>query len=463
MPNSSRSTAGRLSPRPCAELADQRRRLKSGNAAPDQLFANLLVRLAQQDAIALRTVINATGVVLHTNLGRAPLAEEAARAAYSAAKLPTSLEIDLETGKRSNRQRGVRNLLCRLLNAKSATVVNNCAAAAVITLRTLAAGREVIVSRGQLVEIGGGFRVPEIMAASGAILREVGTTNITRLSDYEAAINPQTALIMHVHQSNFRIHGFTESPDIAELAALGRKHRLPLIDDVGSGALIDYSRFELPGEPLAADSLRAGADLVMFSGDKLLGGPQAGLIAGRAELVAKIERDPMMRAMRLDKMTLAALEVTLRLYLQPEKALVQVPVLQLLAVPVELLRARAERLAARLEGRIDAVVRDDVTFVGGGSLPDQPMPTVVVVLKPAEGEELLARRLRLSSPAVLARIMRGEVLIDLRSRASRPRRNARRRPPRRTRRVSPWRATEVCPFSGRFSQESPRSGANEKM
>jgi L-seryl-tRNA(Ser) seleniumtransferase len=306
-------------------------------------------------------------------------------------------------------------LLCRLLNAKSATAVNNCAAATVIALRTLAAGREVIVSRGQLVEIGGGFRVPEIMAASGAILREVGTTNITRLGDYEAAIGPQTALIMHVHQSNFRIRGFTESPDVADLAALGRKHKVPVIDDIGSGALVDYAQFGLQGEPQPAESLRAGADLVMFSGDKLLGGPQSGLIAGRADLVAKIERDPMMRAMRLDKMTLAALEATLRLYLQPEKALAHVPVLQLLAVPVEMLRVRAERLVANLEERIDATVRDDVTYVGGGSLPDQPMPTVVVALRHPDGEEALARRLRLSNPAVLARITGGEVLIDFRS------------------------------------------------
>ncbi|MFL5328330.1 MAG: L-seryl-tRNA(Sec) selenium transferase [Gemmataceae bacterium] len=399
-----------------AELDDCRRRLKTAREKSDApLWGQIATRLERMAAPALRRVINATGIVLHTNLGRAPLAEEAAQAAYDAARYPLSLELDLDSGDRRSRQHGVRQLLQRLLGAESGTAVNNCAAATVIALRTLAMGREVIVSRGQLVEIGGGFRVPEIMAASGAILREIGTTNITRLGDYEEAIGPQTALILRVHQSNFRIHGFTQSPDIADLVSLGRKHNVPVIDDVGSGALVDYAQFGLPGEPMVAESLRAGADLVLFSGDKLLGGPQAGLIVGRTELVTQIERDPMMRAMRLDKMTLAALDATLRLYLRPELALQRIPVLKLLSVPTAELKRRADAIVSQIAGRVSAVAREDVTFVGGGSLPDQTVPTVVIALQPAEGDEAFAQKLRCGEPAVLSRITGGAVLIDLRS------------------------------------------------
>jgi L-seryl-tRNA(Ser) seleniumtransferase len=282
-----------------------------------------------------------------------------------------------------------------------------------LVLRALAAGREVIVSRGQLVEIGGSFRIPDIMAASGAKLREVGTTNITRIEDYQAVLAPpQTAMLLRVHQSNFRTRGFTSMPSIEELVALGRRFHVPVVDDIGSGALVDYCQFGLPGEPMPAASIKAGADLVLFSGDKLLGGPQAGIIGGRADLIQIIEHDPFMRAVRLDKMTLAALEATLRIYVRTELAEVEVPVLRQLRVSIDELHHRAQAIAALLPG---ASVREDTTYVGGGSLPDQTFPTVVVAISPAGGADALAQRLRTGKPAVVGRVQAGQVLLDLRS------------------------------------------------
>jgi L-seryl-tRNA(Ser) seleniumtransferase len=404
-------------------LAELRDHLTAGTPVNGELTADVVaeraaVHLFQSTAPKLRPVINATGIVLHTNLGRAPLAAAAADAARAAAAGYLNLELDLDSGDRSSRQDAVRDWVSRLTGAESATAVNNCAAATVLVLRALAAGREVIVSRGQLVEIGGSFRIPEIMAVSGAVLREVGTTNITRIADYERAIDPATGLLLRVHQSNFRIRGFTDAATLDELVALGRRHGVPVVDDIGSGALVDFARFGLPGEPVAAESIRAGADLVLFSGDKLLGGPQAGMIAGRAELVKRIERDPLMRAVRLDKMTLAALEATLRLYLNEAKALAEVPVLRLLGTPVKELRLRAERLAEQLR-RIPGVTarsRDDEAYVGGGSLPDRALPTAVVELSAAGLSDAdLARRLRTGRPAVLGRVQRGTVLLDVRT------------------------------------------------
>jgi L-seryl-tRNA(Ser) seleniumtransferase len=366
----------------------------------------------------LRPVINATGIVLHTNLGRAPIAEAAACAAADAARGYLNLELDLVSGERSSRSLAIRDSACRLTGAESATAVNNCAAATVIVLRALAAGREVIVSRGQLVEIGGSFRIPEIMAVSGATLREVGTTNITRVGDYERAIGPNTGLLMRIHQSNFRIHGFTEAATLGELVALGRKHNVPVVDDIGSGALVDFARFGLDGEPMARASIEAGADLILFSGDKLLGGPQAGIIAGRTELVKKIERDPLMRAFRLDKMTLAALEATLRLYLNEERALADVPILRMLRLSKEDLRRRATALADRLHAipGLRVGVRNDVAYVGGGSLPDRALPTAVIeIISRDVSDSELAARLRTGSPAVLGRVQDGKVLLDVRT------------------------------------------------
>jgi L-seryl-tRNA(Ser) seleniumtransferase len=390
----------------------------NGLADPAALTSRILSRLELAAAPQVRPVINATGIVLHTNLGRSPMHESAARAAYDSARGYLNLEMSLDTGKRSSRQDPIRDGVKRITGAAAATVVNNCAAATVIVLRALAAGKEVIVSRGQLIEIGGSFRIPEIMTVSGATLREVGTTNITRIGDYERAIGPNTGLLMRIHTSNFRVRGFTETPTIEELVALGKKHDIPVVDDAGSGAAVDLTPFGLPGEPTVSEGIRVGADLVLFSGDKLLGGPQAGIIAGKKELVGRIEKDPLMRAFRLDKMTLAALEATLRLYRDPAKALTEVPTLRMLTTPLAELRGRCESLAGRLRaiaGVKSVAVSDDVAYVGGGSLPDIAVPTAVVAVTAKElSEEAFATRLRTGTPAVVGRVNDGRVLFDLR-------------------------------------------------
>jgi L-seryl-tRNA(Ser) seleniumtransferase len=406
------------------ELADLRQRLGQGQSVDglanvDDVATRVVERLGRTQAAKLRPVINATGIVLHTNLGRAPMAEAAAQAAYEAARGYLNLEIDLDSGQRSSRQLAVREWLCRLTGAESATVVNNNAAATVIALRALCQGREVIISRGQLIEIGGSFRIPEIMAVSGAVLREVGTTNITRLSDYERALGPNTAALLRVHTSNYRISGFTMSVSLEDLVALGARHGVPVIDDIGSGALVDFERFGFRDEPVAQASILAGADLVLFSGDKLLGGPQAGILAGKKVWIETIERDPLMRALRCDKMTLAALEATLRLYLNEARALTEVPPLAMLGTPPIELRKCAEALAEGLRG-IKALksvnVREDQAFVGGGSLPDQPLATWVVEIEAREiGDAELARRLRSGSPPVVGRLRDGKVVLDVRT------------------------------------------------
>jgi L-seryl-tRNA(Ser) seleniumtransferase len=406
------------------ELHELRRQVRQGSASSGDgetaaVGVRVCERLGRELQPRLRSVINATGILLHTNLGRAPIAEEAARAAYEAARGYLNLELDLHTGKRSSRQLAIRPWICRLTGAESATAVNNNAAATVIVLHALCQGKEAIVSRGQLIEIGGSFRIPEIMAVSGAILREVGTTNITRLGDYERAIGPHTGALVRIHTSNYRVAGFTRSVPLAELANLGKKRGLPVIDDVGSGALIDFSRFGFHGEPLARESIAAGADLVLFSGDKLLGGPQVGIIAGRKDLVLQIEKDPLMRALRLDKMTLAALEATLRLYLNEPRALREVPVLHMLDLSLAELRARAEALATSLrsfEALSVVEVRQDEAYAGGGSLPEQALTSWVVELEaPALGDVELAHRLRTADPAVVTRLRGGRVVLDLRT------------------------------------------------
>jgi L-seryl-tRNA(Ser) seleniumtransferase len=406
------------------ELNDLRDRLRQGENLDGRVQADMIAgrvaeRLRQELQPKLRRVINATGIVLHTNLGRAPVAEEAAQAAYEAARGYLNLELELASGKRSSRQNALREWVCRLTGAEAATAVNNNAAATVIALRALCQGKEVIISRGQLIEIGGSFRIPDIMAVSGAILREVGTTNITRLSDFEKAIGPNTGALMQIHTSNYRIGGFTKSVALPDLVALGKKAGLKVIDDIGSGAMLDFGRFGLPGEPVARDSITVGADLVLFSGDKLLGGPQAGILAGKKEWIGKIEKDPLMRAFRLDKMTLAALETTLRIYLHPEKALEKVPILRMLNTPLEELKARAELLAEKLrqvEGLASVGVVEDFAFVGGGSLPDQKLATWVVELQPGQASDAeLAYRLRMGTPAVMGRVREGKVVLDVRT------------------------------------------------
>lgn len=406
------------------ELEDLRKRVAGGETLDgrleiSQICTQVIERLSRELRPRLRGVINATGIVLHTNLGRAPVAEEAAAAAYEAARGYLNLELNLDSGKRSSRQDAIREWVCRLTGAESATAVNNNAAATVIALRALCQGKEVIISRGQLIEIGGSFRIPEIMGVSGAILREVGTTNITRLADYEKAIGVNTGALLQVHTSNYRISGFTQSVPLADLVALGKKYKLYVIDDIGSGALLDFSRFGFQGEPVARDSIRSGADLVLFSGDKLLGGPQAGILAGRKELIDRIEKDPLMRAFRLDKMTLAALEATLRIYVNEEAALQSVPVLRMLGTPAIELKTRAEALAQSLrqvQGLANVCVTEDIAYVGGGSLPDQSLKSWVIEIK-ARGlsDTDLATKLRLGEPAVMGRVRDGKLILDLRT------------------------------------------------
>ncbi len=387
--------------------------------SPGELAERIAQWIDKDQQPRVRPVINATGILLHTGLGRAPLAQEAVEEIAAVAQGYSSLEIDIKTGQRSQRVQAVEKLLCELTGSEAATVVNNNAGATLLTLAAVAAGREVIVSRGQLIEIGGSFRLPEVMQTSGATLREVGTTNKTRIADYEKAIGPSTAALMRVHPSNFKIVGFAQEATLAELVELGHRHHLPGIDDIGSGALIDFARYGLEGEPVATGSVQAGADLVLFSGDKLLGGPQVGIIVGRRNLIQQISRHPLMRALRVDKLTLAALAATLRLYRDPHKAEISLPLLSLLATSVDNLKNRAERLAPQMAaapGIARAEPVRDSAFLGGGSLPTQQLATWCVALAPAEGSaDELAMALRTGSPSVVGRIQRDLVLLDLRS------------------------------------------------
>jgi L-seryl-tRNA(Ser) seleniumtransferase len=369
----------------------------------------------------LRPVINATGVILHTNLGRAPLSKAAVEAVARSAGY-SNLEYDLAPGERGSRYIHATELLRRTAGCEDALVVNNNAAALVLVLAALAAEREVVLSRGQAVEIGGGFRIPDIMGTSGARLVEVGTTNRTYISDYERAVGPETAAIMRVHSSNFRLVGFTTTPDIEELAALAHSAGVLCIDDVGSGALLDPSRYGLASEPLVQASLDAGADLVLFSGDKLLGGPQCGIIAGRSAAVGKLKRHPLARALRVDKLTLSALEATLLHYLRGE-AEREVPVWRMISAPPEELRARAEGWAARLsESGVSCDVTEGMSAVGGGSLPGESLPTWLVAIDLSRGSATpesaagqMAAALRVGTPPVVARVERGLVLLDPRT------------------------------------------------
>src|SRR3954447_24178566 len=336
-----------------AVLDRAREEIRTG-ADPGDLATRVRAEIAAARAPALRRVVNATGVIAHTNLGRAPLAAEALDRVQAAAGSYSNLEFDLARGARGSRQDHVAPILRRLTGAEAALVVNNNAAAVLLALAALAEGREVLVSRGELIEIGDGFRIPEVLARSGARLVEVGTTNRTRVADYERAIGDETGAILRVHQSNFRVVGFTERPRLRELARLAGRCGLPLIDDLGSGALGPSNSLLLGDEPTAASAVADGADLVCFSGDKLLGGPQAGIVVGRAELVERLRRHPLQRALRADKLTLAALEATLRLYLDPARARRELPVLRMLEEPAETVRSRADRIAELVGGSVEA-------------------------------------------------------------------------------------------------------------
>jgi L-seryl-tRNA(Ser) seleniumtransferase len=374
-------------------------------------------RLAAEEEPSLRTAINATGVVLHTGLGRAVLSRAAVSAMAAVGSHHSLLEIDRESGERGSRQAHVSSLLRRLTGAEDAISVNNNAAAVLLAIAALAAGREVVIARGQLVEIGGSFRIPDVIRQSGARLVEVGATNKVRLSDYAAAVTDETALLLRVHPSNFQIVGFTEEVPLPELVQLGRERGIPVMDDLGSGALIDLTRYGLEAEPTVPESVTAGADVITFSGDKLLGGPQAGLILGRRERLDRMKRHPLMRVVRNDKVTLAALEATLRLYLDESRALREIPTLRALTTTPAALRARAGRLR-RAIGEVAAAVslEPGISQVGGGSLPGERLPTTLVAITPREMEAgELARRLRMGEPPVFGRVHRGQLLLDPRT------------------------------------------------
>jgi len=393
-------------PRPLAAAAARsaleraRATIRAGEE-PGNLVALARAELQRLGTPALRRVLNATGVIVHTNLGRAPLAEAALTRALDVGGSYSNLELDLESGTRGSRQDHVADALCRLTSAEAALVVNNNAAAVLLALAALAAGREVVVSRGELIEIGDGFRIPDVLAHSGARMVEVGTTNRTRAADFERAIGPETALLLRVHQSNFRIVGFTESPTTEDLAQVAHDASLWLVDDLGSGSLGNVG-----DEPTAASSIASGADLVCFSGDKLLGGPQAGIVVGRRALVERLRRHPLQRALRADKLSLAALEGTLALHEDPERARAEIPVLRMLDEPLERVRQRAERLAGLVGGEVE----ETVARVGGGALPLAELPSAACAI-----EEELAAPLRFGDPPVLGIVRDGRLLLDART------------------------------------------------
>jgi L-seryl-tRNA(Ser) seleniumtransferase len=397
-----------------AVLDDTRAQIGAGETPPTDagsLLERTAARLEDSARPTLRPVINATGVIVHTNLGRAPLSESARQAMLDIAAGYSTLEFDLESGKRGSRLVHAEALLTQITGAEAALVVNNNASAAVLMLAELAQGREVIVSRGQLVEIGGGFRVPDIMTQSGAKLAEVGTTNRTRPADYENAINENTALLLRVHASNFKQIGFTEQPPLQALAEIAHRHELHLADDLGSGALVDTAPFGLDHEPTVQESLSAGCDVVLFSGDKLLGGPQAGILVGRRVLIDRLKRHPLARAVRADKLCLSALTATLEHYRRGD-AWEQIPVLRMIARSRDEVRMMAQWWAGELGDSADVI--DGYSTVGGGSLPGATLPTVLVALDVSHPDAFLAALRRASVP-VIARIAEGRVLLDPRT------------------------------------------------
>ena len=378
-------------------------------------------RLEQRQAGALQPVFNLTGTVLHTNLGRAQQAEEAIDAVTHAMRSPVTLEYDLDGAGRGHRDRALAELLCQITGAEDACIVNNNAAAVLLMLAATAAGKEVVVSRGELVELGGAFRIPDVMRQAGCVLHEVGTTNRTHAKDYRAAVNDNTALLMKVHTSNYQVEGFTKAVDEAELAALGCELNVPVIADLGSGSLVDLSHYGLPKEPMPQEMIAAGVSLVSFSGDKLLGGPQAGIIVGKRDLIAQLQAHPLKRALRADKMTLAALDATLRLYLHPEKLAERLPTLRLLTRDADAIHAQGVRLQAQIAphfAQFDVRVEPCQSQIGSGSLPVDRLPSAALTFTPKDGRgsqlEALSMRWRALPAPVIGRIYDGRLWLDLR-------------------------------------------------
>jgi L-seryl-tRNA(Ser) seleniumtransferase len=411
----------------CRDILDElRRAIGEGHAIDaaalqdDAILDRLESRLRGADAAGLQRVVNATGTVLHTNLGRALLPEAAVNAVVQAAAQPINLEYDLAQGDRGRREQAIEDLLVDLTGAEAATVVNNNAAAVLLVLNTLASGKEVIVSRGELIEIGGAFRLPEIMARSGAILKEVGTTNRTHAADYEAAMSDRTALLLKVHTSNYRIVGFVADVGLPDLVAIGRKHGIPVVEDLGSGALIDLSLYGLPKEPLVAERVALGADLVTFSGDKVLGGPQAGLVVGKAAWLRHITGNPLHRAMRCGKLTIAALEATLRLYRESAYVVNDIPALRAATRPLTEIEDTARRalpaLASALGPGFRVTVQDSTSEMGSGALPTEEIPTKVIAIEhDFLGAHRIAGRFRQARPPIIGRVRDEVFLLDART------------------------------------------------
>jgi L-seryl-tRNA(Ser) seleniumtransferase len=398
------------------DVVDEARRAPSSPRTTDEWTSRIQSAIRRDETPSLRRVFNATGIVLHTNLGRAPLADAALDAVREVSAGSSNLEYDTATGKRGSRYSHCVTLLRRLTGAEDALVVNNCAAALVLSLSALARKREVLVSRGELVEIGGSFRIPDIMSSAGVKLVEVGTTNRTHDDDYRRAITPKTGAIVKIHRSNFSITGFTSDVSVERLAFIAGEHGLPVIHDIGSGLVVPLEDYGLSGEPAAAAAVAAGATLVLMSGDKLLGGPQAGIILGKRDAVAKLAKNPLARALRVDKLTLSALEATLRIYLDPEKARAEIPVLAMLTAPLEQINARARALAAAFQNAgIEARIIATQSSPGGGAFPTAELPSCAIALGGERDAASIEQRLRLGAIPVIGRIAEGRLLLDLRS------------------------------------------------
>jgi L-seryl-tRNA(Ser) seleniumtransferase len=403
-----------------AQLRTAIRQGKNHDTGDDALISQVEARIAAESQPGHIRVVNATGTILHTNLGRALMAPEAVEAMSAVAVYPVNLEFDLDAGKRGRREETLQKLLIELTGAEAATVVNNNAAAVLLALNTLAEGKEVIVSRGELIEIGGAFRIPEIMAKSGATLKEVGSTNRTHPADYENAIGEKTALLLKVHTSNYKVVGFTSEVSLEELVAIGKAHKIPVMEDLGSGALIDLGRYGLPREPIVAERIEAGANVVTFSGDKILGGPQAGLLVGSKDLIGRINKNHLQRALRCSKLTLAALEATLRLYRQSPDITQAIPTLRAFTRSLDDIRATGDKAAAELRVVLGQECRvyleESTSQIGSGALPTEELPTLVIVIEHDDlSAHAIAARFRGANPPIIGRIKDDRFLLDLRT------------------------------------------------